>query len=279
MNIKPFLKWVGGKTQIIEDVLSLFPSEINNYYEPFLGGGSVLLAALTKQKEGKLKITGTVYASDINSTLIGLYKNVQSNPEGLIREVGRLTNVPISEEYYYSIRSRFNSIQPSESLESSAMFLFLNKTCFRGLYREGPHGFNVPYGHYKHPSVLDENHIREVSKVIQNVVFTTAGFEESLSNVKEGDFVYLDPPYAPITSSSFVGYKADGFDKHSELFKLCHSLTCRFLMSNADVDMVKDAFPSPKYETKIVSCRRAINSKNPESRVNEVLIRTAQMYS
>jgi DNA adenine methylase len=270
MSVKPFLKWVGGKTQIIGEIMSMFPKEINNYYEPFLGGGSVLLALLTQRKHGLIKLEGTIFASDLNENLIGLYKQIQSNYIELIAEVKRLLQTPMTETYYYELRSRFNET-PKATIESSALFLYLNKTCFRGIYREGPRGFNVPFGHYKTCSIFDENHIKEVSELIRDVTFINCGFEKALENLKEGDFVYLDPPYAPVNAKSFVGYTSDGFSQHSELFELCKNMNTKFLMSNADVPLVKETFS--EYETKIISCRRAINSKSPASRQNEVLIR------
>ena len=269
-NVKPFLKWVGGKTQIIDDVILLFPREMNNYHEPFLGGGSVLLALLTQRKNGIIKVNGSIYASDLNENLISLYKHIQTSPEEFIVEMKGLTEEPMTEEYYYTIRSRFNEI-PKSTLSASAMFLYLNKTCFRGLYREGPRGFNVPYGHYKNCSILDEGHIKVVSELIKDVIFTHRNFTQSLSEVHNTDFVYLDPPYAPVNVTSFVGYNADGFGKHEELFDLCKNMNTKFLMSNADVPLVKETFKD--YEIKTISCRRSINAKNPESRANEVLIR------
>jgi DNA adenine methylase len=288
--VKPFLKWVGGKTQIIGDVMALFPREMNDYHEPFLGGGSVLLALLS---EGRVR--GKVYASDLNSNLIGLYKNVQSHPEELIAEVTRISEefsackgtevnrkaltlqeATSPESYYYWTRSKFNALSKEErtSLEASAMLLFMNKTCFRGVYREGPNGFNVPFGHPKNVTILEEDHIRAVSKLVRDVVFTCCSFTESLTRVGPGDFVYLDPPYAPENEKSFVSYTVDGFslDTHKTLFTLCSNMESKFLMSNADVTMVRDAFPSPRYTTRVVNCRRAINSKNPDARANEVLI-------
>jgi DNA adenine methylase len=294
--VKPFMKWVGGKTQILEDVLAMFPAEMNSYYEPFLGGGSVLLGLLSYVKEGKIRVTGKICASDLNSNLIGLYKNIQSNPEELIEELNEILGefnsiegtevnrnaedieeaLTSPESYYFWIRSRFNGLSKEERTTpaGSAMLLFMNKTCFRGVYREGPKGFNVPFGNYKNPSVFEEEHIREVSELIQEVEFETCSYTESLSKVKKGDFVYLDPPYAPETGTSFVSYTADGFDldNHKLLFRLCAEMPAKFLMSNAEVSLVKDAFPSPKYKTKIISCRRTINSKKPESKTNEVLI-------
>lgn len=299
-TLKPVLKWVGGKTQILDEVLSLFPTDIKNYHEPFVGGGSVLLGLLSRIQSGAIRVSGRIYASDLNANLIGLYQHIQSRPTELITEVNHLVEeyrriqgtevnrkpttyqeaITSPESYYFWIRATFNNLSQEERMtpQASAMLLFMNKTCFRGLYREGPNGFNVPYGNYKNPSILDEEHIRAVSSAIKDVVFTTATYEDSLVSTKEGDFVYLDPPYAPETDTSFVGYTSDGFtlEHHTTLFKTCHDMTytknTRFLMSNADVALVKDNFPVPHYHTKIISCRRAIHSKNPTSKTNEVLI-------
>jgi DNA adenine methylase len=297
--IKPFMKWVGGKTQIINNVMSLFPHEMNNYHEPFLGGGSVLLALLSYVRNGTITIRGNVYASDLNSNLIGLYQNIQSHPDHLIAEVKKLSNqfatcadtavhrkattleeaLTSQESYYFWIRSRFNALSKEErtSITASAMLLFMNKTCFRGVYREGPNGFNVPFGNYKNPSILDEDHIKCVSELIKDVIFTTCSFSNSLTKIVSGDFVYIDPPYAPENETSFVSYTSDGFtlDNHNALFKLCHEMQSKqvhMVMSNAKVKLVTDAFPSPLFTTRIISCRRAIHSKEPDARTNEVLI-------
>jgi len=293
---KPFLKWVGGKTQILDEVLRLFPKQIQNYHEPFLGGGSVLLGLLSQKTT--IQVSGKIYASDINPALIGLYTNIQTRVDDVIREVktilkefqsckGTVVNrKPVSleeamtspESYYYWIRKQYNLIPPGQkdSLLASAMFLFLNKTCFRGVYREGPNGFNVPFGHYKNPSIIDDTHLKEVSTLIKDVIFTVQPFTDSFQRITSGDFVYIDPPYAPEQDTSFVSYTADGFgiETHTALFKLCKELPpqVNLLMSNANVKLVKDSFPIPAYITRIIPCRRAIHSKKPESTTTEVLI-------
>jgi len=297
--IKPFIKWVGGKTQIINTVLNLFPKKINNYHEPFLGGGSILLALLTQIANKQITIIGKIYASDVNANLIGLYKNIQNNPEELIIKVQHIQTIFTAckgdiinrmpktieealtspESYYFWMRAKFNKFTQAErtSVYGSAVLLFLNKTCFRGLYREGPNGFNVPFGNYKNPNILEPDHIRTVSTLIKDVIFTCQDFTESLKKVQANDFIYLDPPYAPENETSFVAYNKGGFDLecHKKLFestKLLITKNAKMLMSNADVKLVNEAFPTPIYTTKIISCRRAINSKEPESRTNEVLI-------
>jgi len=297
--VKPPIKWIGGKTQILNKILDMFPTEINNYHEPFLGGGSVLLGLLNYAEIGKIKLSGKIYASDFNPNLIGLYKNIQKYPEQLVDEVDKLISefsmcngsivnrkpttlqeaMTSRESYYFWIRTKFNNLPTTSrgSIEASSKFLFINKTCFRGMYREGPHGFNVPYGNYKNLQIIDREHILTISKLIKNVVFKTCSFDVSLSKITSGDFVYLDPQYAPEMKTSFVGYNSDGFDidKHKLLFKLCNDMTeknVKMLMSNADVELVRGSFPNPQYVTEVISCKRSINSKDPSSRANEVLI-------
>jgi DNA adenine methylase len=301
--VKPPLKWVGGKTQILDELMKKVPRKIKNYYEPFLGGGSVLLAVLSNQKAKNMTIEGKIYASDVNQNIIALYKNIQSNLPTLLEQLATIVQVfekcPASEggnrtpateqdalsskeSYYYWIRKCFNELSDPQGSSlcpaASAMLLFLNKTCFRGVYREGPHGFNVPYGHYKNPGIYEEAHLRQVSELIKDVEFHIIPFTQALPHSETGDFVYLDPPYAPSEKNSFVSYNASGFKEkdHKDLFQLCHRLrtnSIKFLLSNSDVDMVTKEFPEADYETQILSCKRSINSKDPSQRANEVLIR------
>ena len=290
---KPFLKWVGGKTQIINDIISKIPTEMNNYHELFLGGGSVLLSVLSLQKQNKILIKNKIYAYDINNDLINVYKNIQNNKEELykiinlyINEYNSITGSiinrkPISieesktskESYYYWIRNKYNKIDKN-TIECSALFMFINKTCFRGMYREGPNGYNVPYGHYKEtPTIISEKDLNYISDLIKDVEFKHNSFTDSIKNVNDGDFVYLDPPYVPENSKSFVGYNADGFnlETHELLFNEIKKLkNTKFAMSNAKVDMVTNSFKN--YNCQEIIARRAINSKNPGSKTIEVLI-------
>lgn len=265
--MKPLLKWVGGKTQILDTLLPLIPATLETYYEPFVGGGSVLLAVLASRSPTR------VYASDVNPALINVYQCVQSAPEAVsvclrILEDERGED---PEAFYYRMRDLSNSLPPAGP-QHAALFLYLNKTCFRGVYREGPRGFNVPYGHYKSVELPSLETLLEMAKVLAPVVFSCESFETVLPRVKAGDFVYVDPPYAPETATSFVGYVAGGFSLHEALFTGLKALPCPFLMSNSDVPLVREAFPDPNYKTCEVLARRAIHSKDPSARTMEVLI-------
>ena len=299
--IKPFIKWVGGKTQIIDKIIQNIPKDCFNYHEIFLGGGSVLFAVLSLKKENKIHIENKIYAYDINQTLIYLYKNIQNNYEELhnclikyFNEYNELKGSVVNrnpmnideaktskESYYYFCRKKFNEISDKSSLECSALFIYLNKTCFRGLYREGPNGFNVPYGHYKStPSCISKDELKIISELIKDVEFKCLDFKESLKNIQNNDFMYLDPPYAPENNTSFVNYVKDGFkiDDHNLLFKEINKLNeekeIKLLMSNAKVDLVLNSFSdSSCYKIEDILCKRAINSKNPDSKAMEVLIK------
>jgi DNA adenine methylase len=275
----------------------MFPDEMQNYHEPFLGGGSVLLGLLTSGKT----VNGTVFASDANPTLDGMYRNIQTYPNAVITALRALASdyetaaaaggamtrdattrseaLKHPESYYYWIRRSFNQMTPGQRLTptGSAMFIFLNKTCFRGLYREGPNGFNVPFGNYKKPAIVDEANIAAVSAAIQGVIFSCQDYSVSLAVVTNpSDFVYLDPPYVPEKASSFTSYIANcGFahmEEHGALFEQVAGLPCPFLLSNSDTALVKAAFPTPMYKTVRVMARRAIHSKEPDAVTGELLV-------
>ena len=157
------------------------------------------------------------------------------------------------------------------------MFIFLNKTCFRGVFRVGPKGFNVPYGHYKNPEIINKEHLDKVHELIKDVIFECSDFSVSLSKVESNDFVYLDPPYAPENVNSFVGYTENGFkiENHKKLFGLIHELTetnIKIMLSNSDVNLVRENFLNEKYKIISILCKRSINSKNPDSKAKEVII-------
>ena len=343
---KPFLKWVGGKTQIINSIISKIPYEMNNYHELFLGGGSVLFAVLSLQKQNKIRIKNKIYAYDINADLINVYKHIQKNKDELFKLLNVYINEYISikrnsiflleefndidgfslkqykelknkfkgqdtkkihtpeakkfiqykqikgdkekfyrnpntleqaktsrESYYYWIRNKYNNINKNY-IECSALFIFINKTCFRGMYREGSNGFNIPFGNYKKIfGLMSETELNYISDLIKDVEFISCGFSNSIKNIKEGDFVYLDPPYAPENNKSFVGYVADGFslETHKLLFSEIKKLDkIKFVMSNANVKLVTDNFK--EYNCEEIEAKRAINSKKPGSKTIEVII-------
>lgn len=295
MNQKPFLKWVGGKTQILDTILNKIPKEMNNYHEPFVGGGSVLLAVLSMKERGDIKIKGHIYACDLNEGLINVYKHIQKNKndlfnqiETIINDYDELTGDEINrkpqtleeattsrESYYYWLRDIFNNSN-KESIEYAALFMIINKLCFRGIYREGPNGFNVPYGHYKKtPTIITKEDINRLSELLKDVKFICCDFMDAFKNMKKNDFVYFDPPYAPENSKSFVKYLEVGFDLecHEKLFDNILKLNkkhVKYVLSNAKVDMVLDKFSECNIDE--ITARRAINSKNPESTTKEVII-------
>ena len=299
-SIKPLIKWVGGKTQIIDKIIDKFPKVINNYHELFVGGGSVLIALLENIAIKNIVVKGTINVYDVNTTLIYFYKNIQKSYKAvfetisvIIEEFNSFNDLPYDkkikpnrkplcieditckETYYYWIRQLFNSLKNKKSVLATAYFIFLNKTCFRGVYREGPKGFNVPYGHYNNPEIINKKHLRKFKKLISSVNFFNSDFMKSFENCEENDFLYLDPPYAPINNKSFVKYNSSGFDleQHVKLFDKCKSYN--FLMSNSCVPLVLSAFDDvEKYEILEIDCKRKINSKKPESTVKEVLIYT-----
>jgi DNA adenine methylase len=294
---KPFIKWVGGKTQIIDEIVKIIPTQMENYYEVFLGGGSVLLALLTLQKENKIKIKKNIYAYDLNSSLINVYKHIQNEKTNLFKKINKYKKeydkidgiiinrnpktkkdaLSSKESYYYWVRNKFNKMDKNK-VEYSAIFIFLNKTGFRGLYREGPNGFNVPYGHYKTtPNIITKDELYKISDLIKDVKFMCSDFNDSLKNVKKGDFVYLDPPYAPEKENSFVSYTKQGFDleNHNKLFDLVEKMNkekIKFAMSNAKVEIVEDKFPTNEYKILEIIVKRSINSKNPASKTKELII-------
>ena len=309
MNIqKPILKWVGGKTQLLSIILEKIPLEINNYHEPFIGGMSVLLGLIHYKNEGLINIKGNIYAYDLNKELIYLYKNIQNLHNELYEatyllidtynSIGELKldkdkkiknktmktlkdSLLSKERYFYWIRNKYNNLSDDDKLNltGSSMFIFLNKTCFRVLYRVGPKGFNVPFGSYNNPKMLDKNHLDIIHQLIKDVNFIHMNFKESLLNISDGDFVYLDPPYVKENETSFVSYNKEGFGENENklLFELIENLSIeetnkKIMMSNSNSDKLYKIFDDEKYKIIKVDASRRINSKNPESKTTELII-------
>jgi len=295
---RPLLKWVGGKGQIIDKLFKQIPKEINDYHELFVGGGSFLIMILWAKQKGFITINGAINVYDLNEALIGSYVNIKNNKIELyesIKEIeeefnsckidGDVKRKPINKEdaftsresYYYWIRKLYNEIKDKSTIKSSSYFIFLNKTGFRGMYREGPNGYNIPYGNYKNPKILDKDELDYISDLIKDVNFHNSDFSKSIENIQgENNFVYLDPPYAPENDKSFVGYTKDGFDikQHELLFNLTQKISEKnmIMMSNANVKLIHDNLSPNDYKYEVVSCRRAINSKNPGAKTEEVII-------
>ena len=295
---RPLLKWVGGKGQIIDKILKKIPLKMNNYHELFIGGGSVLLMILWAQKNNYIHIENKIHAYDLNEALISTYKQIQTNKEGLYEEINKIIdefskcdetgNVDrkpetiesaktSKESYYYWIRKLYNAEKDKTSILSSAYFIFMNKTGFRGMYREGPNGFNIPYGNYKKPKIIDKEELDYISELIQDVEFHHSDFSESFKNIEGvNNFIYLDPPYAPENDTSFVGYTKDGFDinQHKKLFENLKKASEKnmIMMSNANVPLMREHIPVETFTYEVINCRRSINSKDPSAKTEEVII-------
>jgi len=295
---RPLLKWVGGKGQIIDKLIKQIPKKINNYHELFVGGGSFLIMILWAKQKGFITINGDINVYDLNEALIGSYVNIKNNKIELYKSIkeieeefnsckidGDVKRKPINKEdaftskesYYYWIRKLYNEIKDKSTIKSSSYFIFLNKTGFRGMYREGPNGYNIPYGNYKNPKIIDEAELDYISDLIKDVNFHNSDFSKSFENIQgENNFIYLDPPYAPENDKSFVGYTKDGFDikQHELLFNLTQKISEKnmIMMSNANVKLIHDNLSPNDYKYEVVSCRRAINSKNPGAKTEEVII-------
>ena len=264
----PIVKWVGGKRQLMFELLKNMPKSHNRYFEPFIGGGALFFEL---QPEN-------AYISDMNEELINLYSVVRDNVYELISD---LNKHEVSKEYFLEIRNldRTNEYKNLSNVQRASRFIYLNRTCFNGLYRVNSQGqFNVPYGNYKNPRIVDENNLLNCSELLKNTEIKCADFSEILTKVKKGDFVYFDPPYVPLNeTSSFTSYTKDGFDMDMQfkLREVCdelNSMGVMFMLSNSDTKFVNELYS--KYEIKKVFASRAVNA-NAEGRgkITEVLVR------
>ncbi len=291
-NVKPFLKWAGGKGQLLSEIEKFYPFEsekITKYAEPFVGGGAVLFDILNKYS---LK---EIYISDINAELINTYKTIRDNAEELISLLRRMQEEFIPKEtdyrraYYLSKRKRFNDMkineEPEVNLEKAALMIFLNKTCFNGLYRVNKKGFfNVPMGSYKNPIICDENNLRAVSRKLKNITIVCDDYKKSADFIDENTFVYFDPPYRPITdSANFTAYTEYAFNDYeqielAEFVNEMHRKGAKVVVSNSDPknSNEEDNFFDDIYalhKIKRVNATRMINSNaSGRGKIKELLI-------
>lgn len=268
--VMPFLKWVGGKRQLMSDIEPLIPSKISTYYEPFIGGGAVFFNQQPKR----------AVINDYNAELINVYKMVRDHVEELIEDLATHEN---ESEYFYRIRSqdREEGFENLSALKRASRVIYLNKTCFNGLYRVNSSGeFNTPFGRYKNPNIINEPVLKAVSKYLQNnnIELLSGDFEDALKGARKGAFVYLDPPYDPISkSSNFTGYVEGGFgsDQQERLRDTCvklHQKGVNFLLSNSATPFIKDLYKD--FEIIEVDAKRHINSvASKRGEVTEVLVR------
>lgn len=291
VSLKPFVKWVGGKGQLIDELEKMLPmggeKVLKKYCEPMVGGGALFFKVLSKYDFENL------YISDINPELINAYQVIKSNVSELVAKLQemQLLFLPMDDNgrklYYYSIRNKFNSTALSDDTATmkAAYFIFLNKTCFNGLYRVNRKGqFNVPMGAYKNPTICDESNLRNISKALQNVEIVCGDYSLSKTFIDKDTFVYLDPPYRPISeTSAFTAYNSDIFDDNEQirLSKFIDEINvsgAKIVFSNSDPKNINpnDTFFDELYKAysiKRVPATRMINSKaDNRGKINELLI-------
>ncbi|MCI8314939.1 MAG: Dam family site-specific DNA-(adenine-N6)-methyltransferase [Lachnospiraceae bacterium] len=268
--ITPFVKWAGGKRQLLLQIKERMPEKYNNYYEPFVGGGAVIFELLP----------ANALINDINKALINAYRQICNTPETFLKAVNKLDKEMWEDgkEYYYSLRDHYNDklMRAEYDAELAALFVFINKHCFNGLYRVNGKGlFNVPYNNTRIVSV-DENAIMEISKYLQGVMIMDGDFEVACKEAKKGDFVFIDSPYAPLNPASFESYTKEGFDieSHQRLANLFDELTdrgCYCMLTNHNTELINELYGGKGYKMDVVSVKRMINS-DASNRVGEEII-------
>jgi len=268
---RPFLKWAGGKTQLLDQFEPLYPPPggIRRYLEPFLGSAAVFfhVRRLIKPVEAVL--------SDGNEELINAYRCIQTDPGKVIRQLTKHRNHH-SAFHYYSTRARKTG--KMSAVARAARFIYLNKTCFNGLYRvNGQGAFNVPIGRYKNPSILDPENLRSVADALRGVTLHVAHFREVVGRAEKGDFIYFDPPYHPLSpTSSFTSYTRTPFsardqERLSEIYGELSRKGCRVMLSNSDCPFIRNLYRG--YDLRKVKARRSINSRaDRRGRISELVV-------
>ena len=274
--VMPIVKWVGGKRQLLDEINKYIPKKFNTYYEPFFGGGAVLFHLQPKK----------AVINDLNMDLITTYRVIKDKPNELIEALKIHKN---TSDYFYELRNIDLDSEKYKKLtdvEKAARLIYLNKTCFNGLFRVNSSGhFNTPFGNYKNPNIVNEPVIKAVNSYFKSndITISNDDYAVVLQNVKAGDFVYLDPPYDPVSdTSNFTGYNAGGFTRKNqeELRNVCIELDkkgVKFLLSNSATSYIKEIYDASLFKVlkvEIVKAKRNINSNgNKRGEVDEVLIR------
>jgi len=264
-----FIKWAGGKRQLLEQFKPLFPKKIERYFEVFVGGGAVLFYIIQHYKPKY------VFISDINEELINTYEVIKNDVENLIKELKKLKQLH-NKKVYYEIRAEDPKLL--SSLTRASRFIYLNKTCFNGLYRvNSKGGFNVPIGSYKNPSIVMEKELREISKLLKDVEIKVMSFENITKLAKRDDFIYFDPPYYPLKKGkSFTTYTKGNFLEEeqkqlAEVFKKLDEKGCKVMLSNSNTKFIKELYKD--YKIKKVKANRMINCDGKgRGKIKEVVV-------
>lgn len=278
--IKPFVKWVGGKRQLMSEIVKYKPQTYKKFIEPFVGGGSVFM---------ELQNPKTII-NDFNSELINTYVTIKDNVDELIKELEKHKKND-SKEYFYSLREwdRNGILEEKSNVERASRFIYLNKTCFNGSFRVNSQGqFNVSYGNYKNPNIVNKEVLIADSKFLNKsgIKIMNEDFEKAAKTARKGDFVYFDPPYAPLVENSqnFVGYTSNGFDYNEQvrlrdLFIELDKKGCFVMLSNSSSKIIHDLYSDYKETTIIIKANRNINANGSgRGRVDEVLIMNYKNY-
>jgi len=268
---KPFLKWAGGKRQLISQIDEYLPKTFNKYIEPFVGGGAIFFYLLPKQ----------AILIDINKDLINSYNIIKNEVSALIELLKKHKN---ESEYFHQIRNIDRNpvvYNKWSDIEKASRNIFMNRCCFNGLYRVNSKGqFNVPFGKYKNPNFCDVENLKAVNKALKNVVLVSASFEKCLDFAEKGDFIYFDPPYVPIShSSNFTSYTTGNFSNNDqyrlfEVFKTLDNRGCKVMLSNSYSDFILKIYKN--YKINVLQAMRVINSDGTKrGKIREVLITNA----
>lgn len=262
VKAKPFLKWAGGKSRLSKQIAEFFPKEFNRYFEPFLGSGAIYFEI--SPQEGVL--------NDLNKYLIETYEIIRDNPNSLIKKLQQinktyhsLPSLEAKSEYYYSARTRYNKMK-TKSLDKAALFIFLNKAGYNGMYRENSRGeYNIPFGKHDKCLICDVDNLLRVSKDLGDIKFTSTDYKDALNDVKKGDLVYLDPPYIPISkTANFTQYQKEGFsfDEQIRLKEIAlelHKKGCYVVISNSSCKESKELYSDSIFTVHTIKVTRQIH--------------------